>query len=152
MTQNVIISLTGTQLCDGTQDKVEMLSCAVMRQMGNITEISYDEPEENGFEQSRTVIRAVGTDSVSIERTGKYATHLFLEKGRRRLSHYDMTFGGMTMGVSTHSIRNSLSPAGGSLQADYTLEMNHSLVSNNRFLLKIVEVKNDNEKSEKLSQ
>ena len=58
-----------------------------------------------------------------------------------------MGFGQLVMGVSTSRIHNTISPAGGELTVNYTLEMNHSLISNNRFVLKIVEVKHDTPKS-----
>ena len=112
-----------------------------------MTDIRYQEPDENGFEECQTHIRAIADSCVTITRSGKYASQLILEKGQRHLNHYDMGFGQLVMGVSTSRIKNTLSPAGGQLTVNYTLEMNHSLVSNNRFVLKIVEVKHDNQKS-----
>ena len=142
---NVLVSIVGTQSNGPSQDSVEMLTEAQMEQIGEITDIRYKEPDENGFEECFTHIRAVGDSCVTITRSGKYASQLILEKGQRHLNHYDMGFGQLVMGVSTSRIENTLSIDGGGLTVDYTLEMNHSLVSNNRFVLKIVEVKHDNQ-------
>ena len=144
---NVILSIVGTQSNGPTQDSVEMLTEASLEQLGDITDIRYKEPDDNGFENCLTHIRAIAENCVTITRSGKYASQLILEKGQRHLNHYDMGFGQLVMGVSTSRIQNTISPAGGELTVNYTLEMNHSLISNNRFVLKIVEVKHDNPKS-----
>ncbi len=143
----VILSIVGTQSNGPAQDSVEMLTEATLEQIGEITDIRYNEPDENGFEECQTHIRTQGDACVTITRTGKYASQLILEKGQRHLNHYDMGFGQLVMGVSTSRIHNTLCPTGGQLTVHYTLEMNHSLVSNNRFVLKIVEVKHDNQES-----
>ena len=143
----VILSIVGTQSNGPSQDSVEMLTEANLEQFGNITDIRYKEPDENGFENCLTHIRAIGENCVTITRSGQYASQLILEKGQRHLNHYDMGFGQLVMGVSTSRIQNTLLPSGGELVVHYTLEMNHSLVSNNRFVLKIVEVKHDNPES-----
>ncbi|MBO5783335.1 MAG: DUF1934 domain-containing protein [Clostridia bacterium] len=142
---NALVSIIGTQSNGPTQDSVEMLTEAVVEQIGEITDIRYKEPDENGFEECYTHIRAVGNTCITITRSGKYASQLILEKGQRHLNHYDMGFGQLVMGVSTSRIENTLDANGGALTVNYTLEMNHSLVSNNRFVLKIVEVKHDNQ-------
>lgn len=144
---NVILSIVGTQSNGPSQDRVEVLTEASLEQLGDITDIRYKEPDDNGFENCQTHIRAIAEDCVTITRSGKYASQLILEKGQRHLNHYDMGFGQLVMGVSTSRIQNTISPVGGELTVNYTLEMNHSLVSNNRFVLKIVEVKHDNPKS-----
>ena len=142
---NALVSIIGTQSNGPTQDSVEMLTEATVEQIGEITDIRYKEPDENGFEECDTHIRAIGSTCVTITRSGKYASQLILEKGQRHLNHYDMGFGQLVMGVSTSRIENTLGPDGGALTVCYTLEMNHSLMSNNRFVLKIVEVKDDNQ-------
>lgn len=147
MMEHVILSIVGTQSNGPTQDSVEMMTEATFEQIGDITDIRYLEPDENGFEECQTHIRAQGESCVTITRNGKYTSQLILEKGQRHLNHYDMGFGQIVMGVSTSRIENTLSPGGGALTVQYTLEMNHSLVSNNRFVLKIMEVKHDNQES-----
>ncbi len=145
--RKVILSLTGTQSSGPEQERIEVLCEADMRQDGSVTELVYDEPDETGLEETVTTIRAEGDKTVSITRTGKHSSQLFLEKGKRHLNHYETGYGPIVMGIHTSSIRNTLSPLGGILQAEYTLEMNHSLVSNNRFVLKIVEVKHADHQS-----
>ncbi len=142
---NVLVSIVGTQSNGPSQDSVEMLTEAEMEQLDEITDIRYKEPDENGFEECHTHIRVIGNTCVTITRSGRYASQLILEKGQRHLNHYDMGFGQLVMGVSTSRIENTLRLDGGALTVNYTLEMNHSLISNNRFVLKIVEVKHDNQ-------
>ena len=142
---NALVSIVGTQSNGPSQDSVEMLTEAEMEQLDEITDIRYKEPDENGFEECHTHIRVIGNTCVTITRSGRYASQLILEKGQRHLNHYDMGFGQLVMGVSTSRIENTLRLDGGALTVNYTLEMNHSLISNNRFVLKIVEVKHDNQ-------
>lgn len=142
---NILVSIVGTQSNGPSQDSVEMLTEAEMEQLDEITDIRYKEPDENGFEECHTHIRVIGNTCVTITRSGRYASQLILEKGQRHLNHYDMGFGQLVMGVSTSRIENTLRLDGGALTVNYTLEMNHSLISNNRFVLKIVEVKHDNQ-------
>ena len=141
----VLLSIVGTQSNGPSQDSVEMLTEATFEQLGDITDIRYNESDDSGFEGCKTHIRAIGEACVTMTRSGQYASQLILEKGQRHLNHYDMGFGQLVMGVNTSKISNTLSPEGGELTVSYTLEMNHSLVSNNRFVLKILEVKHDHE-------
>ncbi len=145
MTYNVLVSIVGTQSNGPSQDSVEMLTDATLTIDGDTVSICYPEPDEAGFEECETCVKATGCEIVTITRTGKYSSQLILEKGQRHLNHYDMGFGQLVMGVNTTRIENTLTPSAGQLAVTYTIEMNHSLVSNNRFVLKIAEVKDDNQ-------
>ena len=68
---NVILSIVGTQSNGPTQDSVEMLTEASLEQLGDITDIRYKEPDDNGFENCLTHIRAIAEDCVTITRSGK---------------------------------------------------------------------------------
>lgn len=148
--KEVLISIVGTQNSGTEQDTIELITNAMMQHTDDITEIEYTEPDENGLEDTHTNIRVEKQDMVTITRTGKYGSQLILEKGRRHLNHYDTGFGQFIMGISTSSINNSLTCSSGDLTVNYTLEMNHSLISKNRFHLEIMGVTQNDEKSGKV--
>ncbi len=145
----VLISITGTQSSGPAQDQVEVLTTATVRQMDGVTTIDYEETSDDFPAQTFTHIRVENANVVTITRSGPHPSQLILEKGRRHLSHYDMGFGQLVMGINTSTIENTLTETNGALIVRYTMEMNHSLVSSNRLLLKILEVKKRDEKSAK---
>lgn len=135
--KNIMISIKGTQFSGPSQDCIELITQGTIRQRGDGFEISYAESADSGLEDTFTNISVENQKCVTITRTGKYGSQLILEKGKRHLNHYDTGFGQFVMGVSTANIDNRLSMSGGELSVTYTLEMNHTLMSKNRFFLSI---------------
>ena len=68
--------------------------------------------------------------------TGTANSVLTLETGRKHFCQYETPFGGMQIGVYTHTIENTLSEDG-KLYLKYTLDLNSSYLSDNEIIMTI---------------
>ena len=139
-TKDIILKIKGTQSSGPAQDSIELITQGTMRRNGDGFEIDYEETAENGLEDTVTKIAVESQKRVTITRSGKYGSQLILEKGKRHLNHYDMGFGQFVMGVRAANIANRLTMGGGELSVTYTLEMNHALMSRNRFHITVQDI------------
>ena len=138
--KDIMLQIKGTQTSGPAQDSIELITHGTLRRSPDGFEIDYAESAENGLEDMFTKISVESQKRVTITRTGKYGSQLILEKGKRHLNHYDMGFGQFVMGVSTANIDNRLTMDGGELSVTYTLEMNHALMSRNRFHITVKDI------------
>lgn len=98
--------------------------------------IHYKESEMTGLEGVTTTI-SVKDGKVVLERRGDINSQMVFQNGERHHSIYDMGEEMMTMCVGTNLIRNRLNQNGGSLAMNYTLEVNHALLSKNKISIKV---------------
>jgi uncharacterized beta-barrel protein YwiB (DUF1934 family) len=150
MKKPVIISIKGIQNSDDNfsdSDPIELITNGHYFSKGNNHYISYEETEMTGLEGVQTTVKVEGSDRVIITRGGRYKTQLILEKGKRHLCHYGTDYGSMMMGVNTAKIDSTLNETGGDIKVDYSLEINHSLASENRFEISVREANKTNDKS-----
>lgn len=138
--KNILLSVIGTQKIGYDKEKIELITTGTMYKKGNEYIIDYDENEESGMSDTHTRIN-VNNDRVMITRLGKFNSQLLLEKGNRHLCHYNTNYGQIVLGVLTSNITNNLQK--GELSIDYSIEMNHSFTSDNKFELKVKEVDNN---------
>jgi uncharacterized beta-barrel protein YwiB (DUF1934 family) len=152
MKKPVIISITGTQdIGDEDINTIEFITDGQFQSRTGSHYITYDETEITGMEGVSTTVTVEGDNRITITRTGKLKSQLILEKGKRHLCPYTTEYGEMMMGVNTGNIESTLTNKGGSLSVDYSLEINHSFASNNRFEISVKEVNNTNDKSYSIS-
>ena len=76
---------------------------------------------------------------VTLIRGGIQGTRLILEKGKRHLCQYDTGYGTFMVGVFTSSIRCRLGEKGGSIDVNYTLDINSDLSSINEISITVKE-------------
>lgn len=115
--------------CDFDEDNSETTTltteCTVADK-GSKIEIEYEESEITGMEGSKTKV-CFDKDNpslVSILREGAVSTALVFEEGRRHLCVYQTPYFPIELCVSTLSLENTLSYDGGSMKAEYLVEMN----------------------------
>ena len=74
---------------------------------------------------------------VSLMRTGEVCSQMVFEQGRRHLSVYSTPYGTLEIAVATQRLENHLTLQGGTLEIDYSLEMDHALVGFVAFRLSV---------------
>lgn len=136
MEKTVLISLTSIQWQDDEKNESELFTRARYSTKSGCDVISYDDSSATGFEGSVTTITVDGSRYASIVRSGAANSVLTLETGRKHFCQYDTPFGGMQIGVYTHTIKNTLSEDG-KLYLKYTLDLNSSYLSDNEIIMKI---------------
>lgn len=127
---DVIISIETNQKTSEGDNKIELQTDGKLFFGGGKYYINYEESEITGFEDSSTTIKAEG-DVVTMTRRGRFRTRMIFEVGEKNLSYYDTLYGTIGMLVETERVKNALTPQGGRLEIDYSLDYdNTGLVKN----------------------
>ncbi len=127
---DVIISIETNQKTSDGDNKIELQTDGKLFFGGGKYYINYEESELTGFEDSSTTIKAEG-DTVTMTRRGRFRTKMIFEVGEKNLSYYDTLYGTIGMLVETERVKNALTPQGGQLEIDYSLDYdNTGLVKN----------------------
>ena len=143
MQKNVVISVKGVQKYDNTDpETVELVTEGLLQEEKGIWVLSYEESEMTGLEGTQTVITVEG-EQVTLVRTGHFNSQMVFREGRRHLSMYNTPYGSLAIGVNTRHLLADLSECGGTLEVDYTIEMDHAVTGRNIFQIKVEEAQGD---------
>ncbi|MCD8047457.1 MAG: DUF1934 domain-containing protein [Clostridiales bacterium] len=138
MTKDVIISIRGAQEYEGTDnDAVQLMTAGQLTQMADGYELSYQESEVTGMEGTTTF--QIQGPRVTLLRTGTVCSQMVFEEGRRHLSLYSTPYGNLEVGIATSRLDSSISPTGGNLEIDYSIEIDHALAGYNCFRISVKE-------------
>ena len=66
---------------------------------------------------------------------------MVFEEGRRHLSMYETPYGALSVGVNTRRMHSDLGLAGGSIEIDYAIEIDHAVAGQNLFRIQVREKK-----------
>ena len=138
MKKNVCITIKSTQTVDEEKDTTELFTFGAMEQFDGGFRLHYDESEATGFEGSSVTLE-VSDNMVTMTRSGKVISSLFIEKGKKHHCHYGTEFGDFMIGVCTDEIKNELKSTGGDVYLRYTLDINSSYMSENGMHINVKE-------------
>ena len=138
MKKNVCITIKSTQKVDEEKDTTELFTFGAMEQFDGGFRLHYDESEATGFEGSSVTLE-VSDNMVTMTRSGKVISSLFIEKGKKHHCHYGTEFGDFMIGVCTDEIKNELKSTGGDVYLRYTLDINSSYMSENEMHINVKE-------------
>lgn len=103
-----------------------------------IAKLAYFESEVTGLSGTHTSV-VISPLGVIVDRKGTLTSRMEFRPGEKKSFLYDTPVGSATMNMNTRSIRHSFGPQGGSLEIDYVLDMEHTVVSSNKFTLSVRE-------------
>ena len=129
---NVLISIQGSQIIAESDqpEQVELITPGRLTRKGTGYLITYRESRLTGLEGTTTTLTVDGP-RVTLSRTGEVCSHMIFEQGRRHLSYYETGDGQMTVGVSARRVRSALTDAGGSIEVDYSVEIDQAISGQN---------------------
>ena len=140
MDENYILSVTGKQTVDGQSDKIELQTPAAYMIKNGTRYITYKEYDASCPDRVfRTTVKVDQDGIVTIMKGGTEKHHLILEKGVRHKCEYVTSFGSLSLGIYTESVRNNLNDNGGELEVCYSIDIGAELASTNELHLKIKE-------------
>lgn len=139
--KDVVISIKGISYADGFDDEdiVELTTIGDLRFSKGKYYLTYNESEVTGMEGTTTSLEIDGQNQVIMNRRGKNKSQLIIEKGKRHLCQYGTEYGTMLLGVTTDSIKSTLSNKGGELSFKYSLDVNAALASTNEVYIDVKE-------------
>ena len=137
-TDNVIISIKGKQIyAESSPDVMELVTAGTMeRDSGGGCTISYQETELTGLEGTTTRL-CIDGGRVTLLREGSINSQMVFEEGIRHLSMYETPYGALAIGVNTRRMRSTLGEAGGDLEIDYAIEIDHMVAGQNQFRMNV---------------
>lgn len=138
MTENVIISIKGKQLYEEQEpDGIELVTAGALEpDPEGGYRLSYQETELTGMQGTQTVFRIRGKQ-VTLTREGGVNSMMVFEEGMRHVSMYETPFGAIAIGINTRRMKNEISAAGGDLEIDYAIEVDHAVTGQNLFRIHV---------------
>ncbi|MBQ2296117.1 MAG: DUF1934 domain-containing protein [Clostridia bacterium] len=124
---------------DGDKSNIELTTTGNYSRVNGRWVLLYDEMSEDKTAVIKTMIK-VDDKSVTITRNGEGSSKLIMTEGERNMCHYRTQFGDILLGVYCNEVNNELSDSGGKILMSYTLDVNASVLSENKVTIKIREV------------
>ena len=124
---------------DGDTSNIELTTTGNYSRVNGRWVLLYDEMSEDKTAVIKTMIK-VDDKSVTITRNGEGSSKLIMTEGERNMCHYRTQFGDILLGVYCNEVNNELSDSGGKILMSYTLDVNASVLSENKVTIKIREV------------
>ncbi len=117
---NATLDLTFFTEMDGERDEQRFTLPALFSKLVEGYSVCYDETIDNAV--THVTVTVVG-DRVEIIRLGDCSVTFLLTPGTPRQCFYNTPYGTITMLLKNAKVENHLTDAGGTLCADYTLDM-----------------------------
>ena len=110
------------------EDNIEVTTEGFLYNKGKSTYITYDEVEDAGLENTKTILKLEGNDKLQIRRYGKDdgagMMDMQLEEGVLNITRYVIPAGNLEMEIYTNKIESTLNEEGfGKISADYKIKM-----------------------------
>lgn len=126
MKQPVILNICGKQhYQDQEPDTIELVTEGTMEAVNGGWELSYEESDLTGLAGVITTFR-VEEGKIVLRRSGKLNSQMVFQEGVAHESLYQMEFGALMMTVCARKIRCYLSEQGGSVDLEYTIQVENS--------------------------
>ena len=141
MIKDVVISINS--LIDygmEEEDSIDFTTDGVYQFEKGAAHIGYLETEVTGLQGTQTTV-LVTAEKVIVDRRGALTSRMEFIPGGKSQFLYDTPVGMATMTMNTRSVRHRFDAKGGELEIDYVLDMEHTVVSRNKFRLTVREQK-----------
>lgn len=141
MMKNVVISIHSLHNCGmEDEDTIDFTTDGLYYTDGDAYCLTYLETDVTGLQGTRTSVTVL-PDKVLVDRDGGITSRMEFLEGQKMSFLYDTPVGTATLSLDTRSIRHRFDRHGGELVLDYVLDMEHTVVSSNRFHLNVTEQK-----------
>lgn len=135
MTENSIATIKTRQTSpDGENSDIEMMCDAEYNYSLEKSTLKYNEPEGSGLGKTETSIE-IGNDSITITRSGENNSRMYFKKGEKYMGVYEMPFGMFTIHINSDYVDISTEQNNAHIVAEYTLELEGVVSSQNRLEL-----------------
>ena len=124
---------------DGDTSNIELTTTGSYSMINGRWVLLYDEMSEDKTTVIKTIVKT-DNKSVTITRNGEGSSKLIMTEGERNMCHYRTQFGDILMGVYCNEVNNDLNDSGGIISMSYTLDVNATVLSDNKVTIKIREV------------
>ncbi len=139
---NVLINIKGKQkYADSAEwDVTEITTEGILEKTEKGFKILYDESKLIGAENVKSEV-IVENGIAEVIRTGPVTTAMTVEKGKRHTCFYSTPEGDFSIGIFGESVTSRLKDLKAEIYMSYTIDVNTSLISENKMLIKVKEIK-----------
>ena len=141
MKKEVLITVRGTQVTDGTPETVELMTRGTMTGRNGKYAISYVETELTGTAGVVSTFLILNPNRIVLTRDGPIKSRMVFSKGVKDESLYNLGFGSLLLGIYTRDICVDLSEDGGRLFIDYVVELEQTVSTQNTYEVLVESVK-----------
>lgn len=128
--KNAIVTITDRHFQDGEEYSCELTTSGRFELNENGCTVIYNETDEE-MTNCLTTLDVIGSQKITMTRSGKYNTEMIIEKDRRHTCFYSTPYGELIMGIYAKMISNEIGENGGTLKFAYTIDFNNSPASEN---------------------
>ena len=140
MMKDVVISIRAIQACGmDDEDMVEFTTDGLYTFDGEVGCLTYMESEVTGLEGTRTSVMVM-PDQVVVDRDGLITSRMCFKEGERSSFLYGLPCGSATMNINARRVQRHVGEHGGDVEIDYVVDMEHAVVTRNKFQLTITEL------------
>lgn len=136
--RDVLITINSTQSLGKDSNSMELVTAGKYAYSEDGIRLSYMESELTGMNGTQTNF-LVKPDEVVLSRTGTVTSHMVFSKGRKHLFTHNTPYGAFHMGLDTHKIEHALTERGGDMEIEYDIDLEHSVLSRNKFKINVRE-------------
>ncbi len=136
--KHVLISIKGLQTQLGETSDVELVTEGVFYKEDEKYYAVYDETEITGLLGTTTTLQIEG-DHVALIRNGTVNNQMLFIPNQKTTSYYDTCYGSLVIGVLSDRVLVDMSDTGGTINIDYSLDINEEFGGNNQFRIQIKE-------------
>ncbi len=140
---NVVISIKGKQKYAGSNewDVTEFTTEGLFEAVDCGYKISYDESDMIGAENVKSEIVVENGTLAEVSRHGPVSSRMTIEKGKRHSCFYSTPEGDFTIGIFGESVNAKIGDKKCEIYLSYTIDVNSSLISENKMEIKIKGIK-----------
>lgn len=128
MTKDVLITISGSQLLDGENSDIEMITAGNYYLKNGKHYITYKEVMEGFAGVVKNTIK-IQPGSMDIIKTGLTNVHMTFEKDKKRLTCYATPVGGLMVGLDTKAISVDEGEDALMVKVEYSLDINYQHIS-----------------------
>lgn len=121
------------------EDKLQFSTDGTYEYADGRGKIVYFESEVTGMPGTRTVV-SFSDDEIIVARDGAINSTMVFREGERNSFLYDTPYGQATMSINTREIRHSFGERGGHMALEYVIDVEHTVVARNRFMVDVKDI------------
>lgn len=117
---------------DGEPETISYRAQGTCRSSRDGLKLEYTEPDVTGMDHTVTTVTALKNGVISVNRVGQINTHMVFEEGKLHSCIYNTGYFPMQLSILTTRLENGLTPVGGCLDIEYSMEVGGMHASKNR--------------------
>lgn len=142
--KEVVITIRSSQAYESDgDDSIEFSTDGLYQYSDGSCTLCYYESEITGMAGTRTTM-TLSPEEIVVDREGTNTSKMVFKEGVKSEFLYNTPYGTATLSFDTRRIKSALDASGGTIDIDYVVSVEHSVMSRNRFTVEVKEIRMEN--------